>query len=240
MSQVISASELRRLREEGKTYREIGMILGTNRESARRQVIAACGSGRQDAPPVQRDGLHVEQWRPVVGWENFYEVSDRGRVWSCPRIDQAGRTRGGHLLRARVNGHTGRFEVGLCEAGQVVTRTVHTLVLEAFVGQRPDGFEGCHGPGGPLDNRWPENLYWATRSRNQGADKRRDGTYGRNRGERNGWSKLAEADVRAIRARHAQGVTPAQMAADYGVRPSAVRDVIRGRTWNWLKDEAAA
>jgi hypothetical protein len=26
-----------------------------------------------------------EEWRPVVGWEGFYEVSDRGRVRSVAR-----------------------------------------------------------------------------------------------------------------------------------------------------------
>lgn len=32
-----------------------------------------------------------EQWRPVVGWENLYEVSDQGRVRSLDRMVPVGR-----------------------------------------------------------------------------------------------------------------------------------------------------
>ncbi|MGC5078489.1 HNH endonuclease signature motif containing protein [Agrococcus sp. DT81.2] len=42
---------------------------------------------------------------------------------------------------------------------------VHHLVLEAFVGPRPDGMFGCHWNDDPYDNRL-ENLRWATPSAN--------------------------------------------------------------------------
>jgi NUMOD4 motif len=31
---------------------------------------------------VSADILTAEHWRPIAGWEGFYEVSDRGRVRS--------------------------------------------------------------------------------------------------------------------------------------------------------------
>ncbi|MDP7729539.1 HNH endonuclease [Mycobacterium sp. TY813] len=42
---------------------------------------------------------------------------------------------------------------------------MHHLVLEAFVGPRPPGLEGCHGNGDPADNS-VANLRWDTRSAN--------------------------------------------------------------------------
>lgn len=43
---------------------------------------------------------------------------------------------------------------------------VHTAVLLAFVGERPEGLEACHNNGIPSDNRL-ENLRWDTRSSNR-------------------------------------------------------------------------
>ena len=41
-------------------------------------------------------------------------------------------------------------------------------MLEAFEGLRPSGMiDARHKNGKPADNRWPENLEWATKSRNK-------------------------------------------------------------------------
>jgi hypothetical protein len=42
---------------------------------------------------------------------------------------------------------------------------IHTLVLEAFAGPRPEGMEGCHNDGNPTNNHI-DNLRWDTRSAN--------------------------------------------------------------------------
>jgi hypothetical protein len=49
--------------------------------------------------------------------------------------------------------------------GTTKTRLVHHLVLEAFVGPRPDGQVGCHFDDDPRNNR-VENLRWDTSSAN--------------------------------------------------------------------------
>lgn len=101
----------------------------------------------------------TEEWRPVVGFEGLYEVSDQGRVRSAPRP----KTRGGLL---RPGGHrSGHLHVVLSRAGRVCTRQVHRLVLEAFTGPCPEGQECRHLNGDPADNRHV-NLCWGTRSEN--------------------------------------------------------------------------
>lgn len=114
-------------------------------------------------------------WLPVIGWEGLYEVSDRGEVRSLDRwIPQQQRLFPGRVLKPGRDGHY--LFVHLCYNGKSVSRKVHSLVLEAFAEPRPAGLEACHGPGGKLDNRWPENLSWGTKDKNLGPDKVRDGT----------------------------------------------------------------
>lgn len=111
----------------------------------------------------------TEEWRPVVGWEPFYEVSNLGNVRSRDRAttDVIGRTRRfrGQALSPVVNPQTGRREVKLKGGGRRVTRTVYPMVLEAFVGPRPVGLHACHDDGDQQNDRL-SNLRWDSRSGN--------------------------------------------------------------------------
>lgn len=112
-----------------------------------------------------------EQWRPVVGYGGFYEVSDRGRVRSVDRRVQSnlpGKTRfaKGQILTPNPLAKTGHLLVRLNRQGTCRDRLVHHLVLEAFVGPCPPGLEGCHRNDISSDNRLA-NLRWDTRSANQ-------------------------------------------------------------------------
>lgn len=99
-----------------------------------------------------------ERWRPVLGWEGLYEVSSEGRVR---------RLRNGQASNPKRNtpGAQGYDVVSLSRGGQTYTFTVHTLVLEAFEGPRPEGTEARHLD----DNRGNPslaNLEWASPKRN--------------------------------------------------------------------------
>lgn len=110
----------------------------------------------------------TEQWRPVVGWEGLYEVSDQGRVRSVDRVitrrNGLRHTHRGQILKACPI-KSGHLVVRLMNAGFGSTRTVHRLVLEAFIGPCQIGHEGCHIDGNHKNNR-VNNLYWGTRSEN--------------------------------------------------------------------------
>lgn len=101
----------------------------------------------------------AERWLPVVDYEGLYEISDWGRVNSLPRNT----TRGGILKQATDK--RGAKRVNLTKYGVQEVRLVHHLVLEAFVGPCPDGFEGCHWDGVPSNN-YLSNLRWDTRESN--------------------------------------------------------------------------
>lgn len=122
-----------------------------------------------------------EEWRPVVGYEGLYEVSDCGRVRSLDRVVPTvnGRTyrlRG--VLLKSWSGATqhGHRTVSLSAGGVEKVRLVHQLVLESFVGPRPaPGMHCCHFNGDPADNR-VSNLRWDTPTANQ-LDKVRHGRH---------------------------------------------------------------
>lgn len=107
------------------------------------------------------------EWRPVLGYEGLYEVSDSGNVRSIERQveDSNGivRLRQGRILRGYFDG--ARVRVRLSRLGVVTERKVHRLVLDAFVGPRPTGMECCHNDGDPTNNH-VSNLRWDTKSAN--------------------------------------------------------------------------
>lgn len=72
-----------------------------------------------------------ERWLPVVGWEGLYEVSDLGRVKSLHKAPR--------ILKPSYSNTGGYALVILYNAGRRSGRYVHDLMMEAFVGPRPDG-----------------------------------------------------------------------------------------------------
>lgn len=102
----------------------------------------------------------MTEWRSVPGFEGLYEVSDAGLIRSTPR-----RGTSGGLRRLRIEERTGYQLVTLNRPGMQRTMRVHTIVLTAFVGPRPDGMESRHLNGVPADNRLA-NLAWGTHGEN--------------------------------------------------------------------------
>lgn len=123
---------------------------------------------------------HTEDgWRPVVGLEGQYEVSDQGHVRSLDRTIEYVDGRSGKTCTRFAKGvvlkpgaaKSGHLHVVLCGA----TRTVHSLVADAFIGPRPDEYEVRHINGQPADCR-ATNLEYGTRSDNT-EDSKRHGTH---------------------------------------------------------------
>lgn len=117
------------------------------------------------------------EWRPISGYEGYYEVSNKGIVRSLDRdVEHAVSgvvRRRGRVIKLKPH-KDGYRMVTLHKEGRRKNRMVHQIVLEAFVGPCPPGQQTCHNNGDPSDNRL-ENLRWDTPKANV-ADKRRHGT----------------------------------------------------------------
>lgn len=169
--------------------------------------------------------MTIEKWLPVVGFEGTYEVSSFGRV---RRMAGTWGNRPAQIMALRANSN-GYLYLNLKRGGKTETRRVHTLVLEAFIGPRPSGFEGCHGPSGKADNSI-ENLRWDTPA----ANVRDLVVHGTNRGERNkgGGGKLNEDAVRDIKKRILAGERPSSIAARHNVGQSMISQIKSGQRWS--------
>lgn len=110
----------------------------------------------------------TEQWLALPGYEGRYEVSDLGRVRSLTRAvtnsNGYTQTLAGRILKGGYIG-AGYPGVSLTVDRTQRTHTVHSLVLLAFVGPKPDGMEIRHLSGDKTDNRLI-NLAYGTRSEN--------------------------------------------------------------------------
>lgn len=190
-------------------------------------------------PNAQSDSVQ-EEWRPVVGWEGLYEVSDLGRVRSLDR-EIVALSRWGDLVSKRHKGRVltatprrpGHLFVILADGERRESWFVHRLVLTAFVRPRRDREECRHMDGNPKNNRLG-NPKWGTRLENM-ADRGRLGEHNAPRGARNHRVILNEAKVRLIRRLRIDGLSFGMIAKQIGVSRNAVGKVISGHTWKWLE-----
>lgn len=188
-----------------------------------------------------------EEWRPVVGYEGLYEVSNLGRVRGLTRqvaaVHQSGRSvvhrTLGRVLRqftnTRVLAHGIKDcykRVTLSQEGKRQHFMVHILVLEAFVGPQPSGYQ-CNHRDGNTGNNCVTNLEWCT-PRDNMLHAVRTGLNPRSYGEKNALSKLTTADVLAIRACITEGMTPTQIAQQFGTKPGNIWHIKQRKTWKHL------
>jgi hypothetical protein len=103
----------------------------------------------------------VEVWRPVVGYEGVYEVSDRGNV---RRIKPGIATRPGKVLKPFPHSE-GYLRVSLSVNCKAVNKYIHVLVAEAFYGPCPEGMEVNHKNTEKTDNQL-SNLEFMTHGEN--------------------------------------------------------------------------
>ncbi len=149
--------------------------------------------------------LRFEDWKPVVGYEGRYDVSDQGRVWShvTNRILRPCPTSRGYLSVVLSDGSIPK---------QPRTFTVADLVLAAFVGPKPDGYEVDHGRRGKQCNALT-NIEYVTHAENNRRNSER-GVIVTFEGSHHTNAKLSDSDVKRLREWRATGKR-------YGLRPLA-------------------
>lgn len=104
---------------------------------------------------------------------------------------------------------------------------VHSLVAEAFLGDRPSGHVVGHKDDNKLNN-CVENLEYLTPSQNT-LNAFRTGRCLPNRGERSGSTPLTHVDVREIKSRRLE--SSRVLGEEFGVSRSTIDNIKRGRTW---------
>jgi hypothetical protein len=169
--------------------------------------------------------LPGETWKPVVGCEGLYEVSNMGRVRSLPHPGPRPHRRAGRVLTPRAHS-SGYARVNLSDRlGVRSDQYIHRLVLIAFTGEPPAQCDADHINGVRNDNRLA-NLRWLAITANRG--------HGKNRGASHHIAKLTDADVLAIRALEGT-MSQAAIGRLFGVTQSAVWGILAGRRWKHVQ-----
>ena len=159
-----------------------------------------------------------EYWRPVVGYEEYYEVSNTGyiRRKQTKKILKPRVSNGYNMVDLRVN----------CDRRY---HRVHRLVAHAFIGDPPTTKHEVRHFDGDKQNNCRSNLSWGTRKENEEDKIRHSKT---NRGQRNGRSKLTLDQVKEIRQLLKQdNLLQRQIAKMFGVTRMTISDIKGKRSW---------
>lgn len=161
---------------------------------------------------------HMENWLPVVGYGDLYEVSDFGNVRSLGRTDRLGRKYPPRMMTPSPD-TGGYLQVKISRDGKQHNAKVHHLVLEAHVECRPAGAQCRHLDGNPANNR-ADNLAWGNFLDNA-LDRAKHGTAG-------GRLRVSnrEAKVRQVRDLVSNGLSITAAAKEVGVAASTA--------WAWV------
>jgi hypothetical protein len=111
--------------------------------------------------------------REIPRFPGYFAGTD-GSIWTS-KMKGGNREPGrrGPLKPLRIALARGYCQVAFCVDGKTVVEQVHQIILETFVGPKPDGMESCHYPDPDRTNNRIENLRWDTHAENA-KDKYRD------------------------------------------------------------------
>lgn len=186
---------------------------------------------------VQLNLLDVELWKPVVNWENKYEISSFGRLRNL-------------LTQNIISGWLGKNGYRCVTLGHSNKKNIHAIVLESFVGQRPCSNHCCnHIDGNKLNNRL-DNLEWVTYSENNSHAYRTglkkpikpDSQRFRERSvqscsEGKGNVKLSSDQVRKIRRQWSEdNRTMRSLGREYNISHHQISNLLKGKSYTWVKD----
>ena len=167
-----------------------------------------------------------EQWRSVVGYVGYYEVSNYGRVRSLRfKNNTTNKIREKpYIMKGNID-RKGYHKVMIGRKN----KSVHTLVLESFVALRPSANHECNHINAIRHDNRPENLEWVTHKENcrhtskLGNNKHQDDRKPR---------KFTPEQVKIIREIRALGIGPDKLAALTGTSPGYIYAIVTGKNWN--------
>lgn len=112
-----------------------------------------------------------EIWKPIKGYEGWYEVSNLGNIQSIDRLRYYKKTNEMKLFKGRIrkqsSDEAGYLQVCLCKSGKQKTLKVHIMVWDAFseIPRDGDNLQVDHIDNNKKNNRF-DNLQLLTKRQN--------------------------------------------------------------------------
>ena len=174
-------------------------------------------------------------WRDIKGYENFYQINDKGQVKSLKRtVYRSYKGKDSYytikesMLRPDIK--NGYFYVALCKNSKIKHHYIHRLVAEYFVANPENKTCVNHIDSNRLNNSI-ENLEWVTYRENSIHGVK----YGNVPiGEKCKNSKLSEKDVLEIRDMYIFGFKKTWLSEIYSISFSAIDLIVRNKRWKHI------
>lgn len=164
----------------------------------------------------------TEEWRPVVGLEDRYEVSNLGHVRNAKT---------GRIRKLNKGETTGYYQLSLWNGERHVNSMLHRVLAEAFI-SNPENKPQVNHIDYDRTNNQLSNLEWATASENIAHGYNFRGP-SKVRGELHGRSKLTEREVLEIREKLKEN-TQVYIAQEYEVSFQLVSRIALRKNWTHI------
>lgn len=170
-----------------------------------------------------------KEWKPLLNYENSYEISNFGEISGIDRI--SGKRRGtikGKLLKQNTN-HKGYLEVRLYKNNKSVSKTAHRLVALNFIPNPLNLPQINHIDGNKANNK-AENLEWANNSQNQ-LHAYKTGLQPSRAGENNSNASITDVEVTNYKLLYNSGMSVVEISKNTDIPLSKIRHIIYGTSW---------
>lgn len=180
-----------------------------------------------------------EVWKPISGYENYYEVSSLGRIRSVDRYTKfvregllVNRKTNGYLLSQTLDGKGNYLQVNLSKNGKSKSELVHRIVAKAFI-ENPNNLPEVNHKDENKTNNAVSNLEWCDHYYNNHYGTKETAS----RGMKNSMNKFDEDTILKIKQLYIPydkeyGITG--LARKFNISQSHVCSIVKGRRWGWL------
>lgn len=186
-----------------------------------------------DKPPMEAAFLFMEnqEWKPVLGFEEFYEVNRLGvvRTIAGNRLRKNGAF---YPVKAKIKvarrTKIGYVQVALVANNITFNTYLHRIIAEAFI-DKPEGCNIVNHKNGIKDDNRIENLEWTTSSLNNihALDNKLRST-----------RKATTAEfVNSVIHERSKGKTIASIANGFGVKKHVIQGIASGKTYRRLHED---
>lgn len=177
-----------------------------------------------------------ELWKPILGYENEYHISNFGNVKSLQRVftrkDGKKLTIKEKILTPSMD-KKGYPRITLCNINKKqITPKVHRLVAEHFI-ENPNNYTQVNHIDGNKQNNNITNLEWCTVLQNN-VHAKENNLLNALKGEQHKMSKLNEKDIIIIRDLRKSGILLKDICKLFNVNERTISSICLNKSWKHL------